>query len=89
MSTRGAGPWESAHPRLTSFLGLLERWAARIPTARRAAPATASTKLPPGDPELLPLGVIEGAASDQAVVALLDDTPASFGPAGHGKDATG
>lgn len=88
MSARGGGPWESAHPRLTSFLGLLERWAARIPTARRAAPTTAPTAAPPGDAELLPLGVIEGAAGDQIVAALIDAAPASFGPAGHGKDAT-
>lgn len=85
MSAPGTGSWEAARPRLAGFLGLLERWVARVPTAWRAA-TSPPTSAPAVEP--LPLGIIEGAAGERVVVALLDDLPTSFGPAGHGKDAT-
>jgi hypothetical protein len=43
------------------------------------------------DPELLPLGIVEGASGERVVVAFPLDAvpapPACFGPAGRGKDA--
>ena len=85
-----AGSWEAAHPRLTSFLGLLERSAARIPTDGRTITA-APTRAPSPGPGLLPQGP-EGAAGERVVVAItLDAVPAgptALGPHRRGKGAT-
>ena len=90
MSSARLGPWEAAHPRLASFLGLLERWVARVPTGGRAATVT-TTGPPLVGPELLPLGTVEGAAGERVVVGLPLDAmpaqPAAFEPASHGKEA--
>jgi hypothetical protein len=92
MSAARTGSWEAAHPRLTSFLGLLERLVARIPTGGRAPEAAPTTRAPSAGPELRPLGVIEGAAGKRVVVGLqLDAMPARpsvFGTSRRGKGAT-
>ena len=84
-----AGSWEAAHPRLTSFLGLLERSAARIPTGGRTTKA-APTRAPSPGPGLLPQGP-EGAAGEGVAVAFaLDAVPTgpALGPPRRGKGAT-
>ena len=90
MSAARTGSWEAGHPRLSRFLGVLERLVARIPTAGRA-PEAAPTRAPSAGSERLPLGVIEGGAGQRVVVAVpLDAMPAgptAFGPPRHGKDA--
>ena len=91
MSAARTGSWEAAHPRLTSLLGLLERLVARIPTGGRAPAAAPTTRVPSAGRELLPLGVIEGAAGQRVVVAIALDAmpagPTAFGPPRHGKEA--
>ena len=91
MSAARTGSWEAAHPRLTSFLGLLERLVDRIPTGGRAPEAAPTTRVPSAGRELLPLGVIEGAAGQRVVVAIALDAmpagPTAFGPPRHGKEA--
>ena len=91
MSAARTGSWEAAHPRLASFLGLLERLVARIPTGGRAPEEMTTTRAPSAGPELLPLGVIESAAGERVVVAIALDAmpagPTAFGPPRHGKEA--
>ena len=90
MSAARTGSWEAAHPRLTSFLGLLERLVARIPTGGRAPKAAPTTRAPSAGPELRPLGVIDAAGQRVLVAIALDAMPAgptAFGPPRHGKGA--
>lgn len=91
MSAPRTGSWEAAHSRLTSFLSLLERLGDRIPTGGRAPEAAPTTRAPSAGGELLPLGVIEGAAGQHVVVAIALDAmpagPTAFGPPRHGKEA--
>ena len=91
MSAARTDSYEAAHRRLTSFLGLLERLVARIPTAGHASEATPTTSPPSAGPELLPPVVIEGAASERVVVALdaMPAGPTAFGPPRRGKGAAG
>ena len=91
MSATRTRSWEATHPRLTSFLGLLERLVARIPTGGRAAETTPTTSAPAAGPELVPLGATEGAAGEGVVVAIALDAmpagPTAFVPL-RGKGAT-
>lgn len=93
MSAARTGSCEAPHRRLTSFLGLLERLVARIPTAGHASEATPTTSPPSAGPELLPPVVIEGAAGERVVVAIALDAmpagPTAFGPPRRGKGAAG